>query len=46
MEGSIGQLLLILIYANELDSTISNAISIKATLFTYKTNILITVKNS
>ena len=33
-------------YVNDLDSNISNALGIKATLFTYEITILITVRDS
>ena len=46
LEGSFEEPLLVLIYANDLDNSISNAIGIKATLFVYETNILITVRDS
>jgi hypothetical protein len=46
LEGSNGEPLLILIYVNDLDSNISNALGIKATLFAYETTILITVRDS
>jgi hypothetical protein len=36
----------VLICANDLDSNIRNDIGIKATLFAYKTTILITVRDS
>jgi len=37
---------LVLIYVNDLDSNISNAIGNKAALFAYETTILITVRDS
>jgi hypothetical protein len=46
LEGSNGELLLISMYVNDLDSNINNAIGIKATLFAYETTILITVRDS
>jgi len=39
LEGSNTEMLLVLIYVNDLDSNISNAVGNKATFFTYETNI-------
>jgi len=36
LEGSNGEVLLVLTYVNDLDNNISNTIGIKATLFDYK----------
>jgi len=36
LEGSNGEVLLVLTYVNDLDNNISNAIGIKATLIDYK----------
>jgi len=46
LEGSNGELFLVLICAKYLDSNISNAIGIKATLFAYEITILIIVRSS
>jgi hypothetical protein len=46
LEVSNREPLLVLIYVNDLDSNINNAINIKATLFAYETTILITVRDS
>jgi hypothetical protein len=45
LEGSNGELLLVLICVNDLDSNTSNAIGIKATLFAFKSTILVTVSD-
>ena len=45
LEGSNGEMLLVLLYVNDLDSNISNAVGIKPKFFAYETNILITVRD-
>jgi len=44
LEGSNGEPLSVLIYVNDLDSNISNAIGIKATFHPHETTILFTVR--
>ena len=46
LEGSNGEPFLALIYVNDLDSNISNAIGIKATLLAYEITNLIIVRCS
>jgi len=46
LEGSNGEPILVLIYEKDLDSNISNAIGIKATLLAYEITILIIVGRS
>jgi len=46
LEGSNGEPFLVLICKKYLDSNISNAIGIKATLFAYEITILIIVRSS
>jgi len=41
-----GETLLVIIYVNDLDSNISNAIGIKPTFFAYESNILNTATDS
>ena len=46
LDGSSREPLLVLIYINDLDSKISNAIGVKATLFAYEITIFITDRHS